>query len=36
MNYEDFLKRKELVFENIGFNLDREYLNDKLFEYQKI
>lgn len=35
MEYIDFLKTKEEVFESVGFDIDRTSLNKKLFEYQK-
>ena len=35
MEYEEFLKSKEIKFESSGFDVDRESLNNSLFEYQK-
>ncbi len=35
MNYEDFLKSKEIKFQSSGFEVDREDLNENLFKYQK-
>lgn len=35
MNYEEFLIKKTLTVQNSGFNVDRNDLNKKLFEYQK-
>ena len=35
MNYEEFLKSKRIEIKNSGFNLKKEDLNKKLFEFQK-
>lgn len=35
MNYKDFIDSKVQVFENVGFDMDKEDLNPMLFEFQK-
>jgi hypothetical protein len=35
MEYNEFLKTKYIVNENIGFNVDLEDLNPMLFDYQE-
>lgn len=35
MNYEEFLESKTIVTENSGFEIDRNCLNENLFEFQK-
>lgn len=35
MNYEEFLKTKEYVYENTGFDISIDELNSNLFEFQK-
>ena len=34
-NYEDFLKTKEYHYENTGFDIDIQDLNENLFDFQK-
>lgn len=34
-NYEDFLNNKKFVLESAGFEIDKNELNEKLFEFQK-
>jgi hypothetical protein len=35
MNYEEFLKTKELQTIQAGFDVPEEWLSDKLFEFQR-
>lgn len=35
MNYQEFLRTKQLKIINSGFDVDRDTLSDKLFEFQK-
>lgn len=35
MDYQEFLKSKEIKFQSTGFTVDRESLNKNMFEYQK-
>ncbi len=35
MNYKEFLKQKMVTTQNSGFEIDREKLNDMLFDFQK-
>lgn len=35
MNYEEFLRNKRFVLESSGFDIDKERLNPKMYEFQK-
>lgn len=35
MNYNEFLKTKKRKFEPVGFDVEKESLNNSLFERQK-
>ena len=35
MNYEEFLRNKRFVLESCGFDIDKERLNPKMYEFQK-
>lgn len=35
MEYEEFIKSKETIVKNSGFDITKDELNNKLFEYQK-
>ena len=35
MNYQDFLNNKKFVLESSGFDIDKNELNPKLFDYEK-
>ena len=35
MNYEEFIKSKETIVKNSGFDISKDDLNSKLFDFQK-